>query len=244
MSFLTGKPATSKSENVNNGLITKTYTPQMNNGVAANTLESDSLTGQGNQGAANAGYQNYLQNAGYAPAMKQLGQQVVGQGAASGILNSGTTARALQDRGSALNNQYYNNYMQNLNQVSQQGTQAGGLVANTGQQSTSTAATPGLLGSIGSAVGGGLSILSMASPFGAAGAAAGTIGSKIFSDRRLKTDIVKLGEEADGLGVYRFKYIGHDHENVGVMADEVEKLRPWAMGGKVAGYDTVDYGAL
>lgn len=64
-----------------------------------------------------------------------------------------------------------------------------------------------------------------------------------FSDPRLKTNIRKIGEYADGLGRYVWTYIwGEPGE--GVMADEVAKLRPWALGQPVNGFSTVDYGAL
>lgn len=85
----------------------------------------------------------------------------------------------------------------------------------------------------------------------AAGAAqAGAFGS----DRRLKTNIELVGTLADGLGVYEFDYIHPPTEelsgympagrHIGVMADEVEYLRPWALGLEVSGYRTVLYGEL
>lgn len=79
---------------------------------------------------------------------------------------------------------------------------------------------------------------------------ASTIGSLAssaaiaFSDRRLKTDIEKVGEEEDGLGVYEYRYKGDKMPQVGVMAQEVAKKRPWALGPKVGGYRTVNYGRL
>lgn len=237
MSFLKPKPATSSSENVNNGLITSTYGGTMNTGVNANNylasmlgIPGSTVAGVGNAangvaaaGGAPAGYNNYLQMAGYAPAMRQLSQSVTGQGAAAGILNSGTTAKTLQSRGADLNQGFFNNYLQNLQGVASNGLQAGGLVANAGQKSTSTGGSPSTIGSIASTVGG--------------------IAS-IFSDRRLKTNIRKIGEESDGLGRYLYRYIGQTIDHVGVMADEVAKLRPWALGRKCAGFQTVNYGAL
>lgn len=241
MSFLKPKPATSSSSNVNNGLITSQYGGQMGAGTGATNFLAQLLgvspggvSGTANQignaangvaaaGGAQAGYQNYLQNAGYAPAMRQMSQGVTGQGAAAGILNSGTTAKALQTRGSEINQGYYNNYLQQLSNLSGLGLQAGGLVANAGQQSKSTGGSPSTVGSIASTVGG--------------------IAS-IFSDRRLKTDIEKIGVEPDGLGIYLFRYIGQAARVAGVMADEVAKLRPWALGPRVAGFATVNYGAL
>lgn len=176
-------------------------------------------------GNAGDAYQNYLQLAGYAPAMRQLSQNVTGQGAASGILNSGSTAKALQTRGAELNNQFFNNYMQQLAGLSGLGLQAGQLAANTGQQSTgtSTGGSPSTLGSIASAVGG--------------------IAS-IFSDRRLKEDVEHVRTDPDGLEWVSFRYKGATRRWLGVMADQVAKLRPHALGPKIAGFDTVDYGAL
>lgn len=223
MSFLKPTPAKSSSSNVNNGLITSTYGGTMNNGVTANNDLTALLTGQGNTGAANAGYQNYLQMAGYAPAMRQLSQDVTGQGAASGILNSGATAKSLQTRGAELNNNFYNNYLQQLSGLSGLGLQAGGLVANSGQQSTSTGGSPSTIGSIASI--------------------AGSV-APLFSDRRLKRDIELVGREPDGLGIYAYRYVMSAKRVLGVIADEVAKLRPWALGPIMAGYATVDYGAL
>lgn len=223
MSFLSPKPATSSSQNVNNGLISSDYAGTIGAGTGATNYLSSLLTGTGNTGAAQQGYQNYLQNAGYAPAMTQLSKGITGQGAAQGLLRSGATDTRLQTQGATLNNQFYNNYLQNLSGLAGQGLQAGGLVAGTGQTSNSTGSSPSTAGTIASTVGG--------------------IAS-IFSDRRLKTAIRKVGEFADGLGIYTYRYYGQSNRFRGVMAQEVEKLRPWALGPRVAGFMTVNYEAL
>lgn len=64
-----------------------------------------------------------------------------------------------------------------------------------------------------------------------------------FSDRRLKHDIKRIGKTDDGLPIYSFKYKGDDTEqtHVGFMADEVEKVKPDAVGLDPSGYKTVDY---
>lgn len=77
-----------------------------------------------------------------------------------------------------------------------------------------------------------------------AGAAGMAAKAGAFSDRRLKTNIRKVGEFADGLGRYVWTYIWGGREHEGVMADEVEKLRPWALGARVGGFQTVHYGLL
>ena len=50
-----------------------------------------------------------------------------------------------------------------------------------------------------------------------------------FSDRRTKKEIKKVGKLDDGLNVYKFKYKGSDNVQLGVMADEVEKVKPDAV---------------
>jgi hypothetical protein len=51
--------------------------------------------------------------------------------------------------------------------------------------------------------------------------APGGEGPPIESDRRLKTHLKHAGETAEGLNLYRFRYIGEDREFRGVMAQEL-----------------------
>lgn len=225
----------STSENINNPLITSTYGGTMNQGVGASNFLAKLLgvvpdTG----GEAASGYNNYLQMAGYAPALRNMTQNVTGQAAAAGLLNSGPTREMLLRKGGELDQQFYNNYLQQLAGLSGIGTQAGSLVANTGQKSTST----------GTSVGGAPSTFSdVASGVGKIANTAGKLFA-FFSDRRLKRDIVLEGREPDGLGIYSFRYVGDDKRRRGVMADEVARIRPHALGPEKAGYATVDYARL
>jgi hypothetical protein len=77
----------------------------------------------------------------------------------------------------------------------------------------------------------------------AAGAQAAGAYAASGSDRRLKRDIVKIGELEDGLAVYVWRYIW-GKLGVGVMADEVAEKRPWALGPVFHGFATVCYGRL
>jgi hypothetical protein len=61
------------------------------------------------------------------------------------------------------------------------------------------------------------------------------------SDRRLKTDIRKLGELDNGLPFYSFKYIWADKSRIGLMADEVEKVHPDAVVTGPLGFKLVNY---
>lgn len=84
---------------------------------------------------------------------------------------------------------------------------------------------------------------------GLLGALAGiaSIGSQIaplFSDRRLKTDIKRIGQTDGGLPVYTYRYGGVGPFHMGVMAQEVEKTQPKALGPKLAGFMTVNYAEI
>jgi hypothetical protein len=83
-------------------------------------------------------------------------------------------------------------------------------------------------------------------PMGTAGRvinAAGTVATA-FSDRRLKTDIERIGEREDGIGVYLFRYLWSPVQHIGVMAQEVLKVKPEAVVHTPSGFMAVDYGAL
>lgn len=64
----------------------------------------------------------------------------------------------------------------------------------------------------------------------------------LFSDRRLKSNIVKIGKLGNGLGVYEYDIFGRRER--GVMADEVARVVPEALGPIINGYATVNYGEL
>lgn len=74
------------------------------------------------------------------------------------------------------------------------------------------------------------------------------------SDPRLKTNVKRIGERADGLGIYEWDYIDPPTPELaaympagrqqGVMAPEVAILRPEALGPVVSGFQTVNYEVL
>jgi hypothetical protein len=72
---------------------------------------------------------------------------------------------------------------------------------------------------------------------------AGTTAADV-SDIRAKHDIVLLGRLDSGLGFYRFSYLGSDKAYVGVMAQEVEAIRPDAVMRGSDGYLRVNYDRL
>lgn len=69
------------------------------------------------------------------------------------------------------------------------------------------------------------------------------IGS-ILSDARVKRDIVPIGRLANGLGLYRYRYVWSSTRYVGVMAQEVMDVMPAAVTRGQDGYLRVDYRRL
>jgi Chaperone of endosialidase len=64
------------------------------------------------------------------------------------------------------------------------------------------------------------------------------------SDLALKHDVKLLGHLDNGLGYYRFSYLGSDKAFVGVIAQEVQAVRPDAVWRARDGYLRVDYDKL
>jgi hypothetical protein len=164
------------------------------------------------------GFQGYLDNSGFDTQLGQGLDNIDAGAAASGLLRSGSTAKAYGDYTTGLQQQYYGNYLDRLLQNAQLGVSAAGTLASVGQKSKG----------------------------GNAGIAGGLLSGIGISERRLKSNIEKIGELEDGLGIYSFSYKGDPYEtiHIGVMVDEVETLRPEALGPKVWDIQTVNYDKL
>lgn len=63
----------------------------------------------------------------------------------------------------------------------------------------------------------------------------------MLSDRRAKTDIKLVGKLDNGLNVYQYRYKTGGPTQIGLMADEVEKVSPDAVATHPSGYKMVDY---
>jgi len=70
----------------------------------------------------------------------------------------------------------------------------------------------------------------------------GLAGAMYFSDRRLKSNIVQVGEHPLGIGIYEYDIFGKRER--GVMADEVAQVMPDAIVPHSSGYMMVNYGKL
>jgi hypothetical protein len=79
---------------------------------------------------------------------------------------------------------------------------------------------------------------------GGGGRGGGGRGGGRRSDITVKHDIAYLGQLDNGLGFYRFTYNGSDKAYVGVMAQEVQVIRPDAVSRDAAGILRVHYDRL
>jgi len=66
----------------------------------------------------------------------------------------------------------------------------------------------------------------------------------VGSDIRMKEDIEQVGVSPDGHKIYEFRYIGKPTRYRGVMAQEVAKIDPMAVGIRQDGYLGVNYGKI
>jgi hypothetical protein len=72
---------------------------------------------------------------------------------------------------------------------------------------------------------------------------AGAAGTAAASDRRLKSNVVRVGTHPLGIGIYEYDIFGERQR--GVMADEVEAVKPEAVTTHpTEGYKMVYYGML
>jgi hypothetical protein len=68
-----------------------------------------------------------------------------------------------------------------------------------------------------------------------------SLAPTMLSDRRLKSDVVKVGRLNDGQPVYRYRLAGQPNVQLGLMAQDVEKHDPDAVLTDPYGFKRVDY---
>lgn len=216
-SIFGGSKQKSSSSNQAFGTINNAFSPLL--GYASEGAKGLSAL----LGGDTSGLDTYKRTTGFNTELGQGLQDVTNASAAKSLLRSGASGKALVQYGNDLSQRYAGNYMDRLLGLAGLGNTAGSILAGAGSTSTSSGKSKNGMGSF-------------------LGSAAGAIAA---SDRRVKENIKKIDEHEDGLGVYEFTYVWNpDKKVVGVMADEVAALRPWALGPKVGGFATVNYGRL
>ncbi len=123
--------------------------------------------------------------------------------------------------------------------------QAGGMAGQMGANATGMYGAQGNY-QIGMERAAGDSFGNVLGGLGAAAGGAARLWPLLASDRRLKTDIVRVAhDERTGLGIYEFGYVGMDGRRFrGVMADEVERVAPDAVVFDDLGFASVNYEML
>ena len=80
----------------------------------------------------NAAFNNYLDSTGYKFQLGQGVQALTGSAAAKGILNSGSTAKAVVNYGQGMGSNYFDKYLTQLGHLSSNGLTATGQIGSAG----------------------------------------------------------------------------------------------------------------
>ena len=174
---------------------------------------------------AGLGQQGYAQGTGTAQQLAALGQQGFQQGATSAqqLAGLGTAAQTAALQGA-------------------QAQLAAGQVGQQTQQALDTAQYQQYLQQQGYPFQTAQFLAGIAEGTGALSGSTTTTTQPagFFSDEHLKTDVKKIGKTNDGQPIYSYKYKGDNRTQIGLMAQDVEKSHPDAVG-LMGGYKTVDY---
>lgn len=219
---------------------------------AANTYNTGLLTGSYTPSSDLQGIMDTTNNT----VSNKLNALFAASGQTGSSRQQGELANQLASADNALQYQDYNNYLQRQQAAASSAIGGANSTYSTLGSLGNTATTQPYLGAemlssgLGSLWGNsntttGTSSGSVLGSLGGLLSGVGSLGNLAkFSDRRLKEGIEKIGDLSDGLGVYAYRYKGSSLPEMGVMADEVAQLRPWALGPQRDGFQTVNYEAL
>lgn len=103
-----------------------------------------------------SGFDAYKNATGFNAAALTGSQGITGNAAASGLLRSGSTGKALQSYGDNIQNQYASQYINNLMNQANLGFQAGSLISGAGNTASGSSSSKNGIGKfLGAAVSGG-----------------------------------------------------------------------------------------
>lgn len=175
---------------------------------------------QATQQQYQANQQNQLNVLSQLPSIQNMGYQNIGAMGAAGQALDQNNQNYLNSNVAAYNynNTAQPNYLSDFLSRIQAGY-PGGQTTGTGQSSgySTGTATPAS-NSTSSFLGGGLGLAGL-----------GLQAAGLFSDARLKEDITPVGKLDDGQNVYSYRYKGSPTTQIGLMAQEVEKIHPEAV---------------
>lgn len=133
--FNTGQSKTTQnSSNRAYDPLSSAFGSTISNGTGAGNQLAAMLGLGGTQGQSDA-FKNWQNSTGYQFGLNQGVQSINGNAATTGLLNSGSTAKALDTYGQNYANTQFGNYTNQLQGLMGNGLAAGGLLGSTGQVS-------------------------------------------------------------------------------------------------------------
>lgn len=134
MSNIFGQPASSKREDQYNQAypyLQGALSGTVSNGTGAGNQIANLLGLNGQQGQ-DQGFQNWRNSTGYQFGLNQGISSITGNAATQGLLNSGSTLKALDTYGQNYANTQYQNYLSPLQNLLGSGLQAGSVLSSAG----------------------------------------------------------------------------------------------------------------
>ena len=203
--------------------------------------EQQALLGLSGVGAQQDAFSRFTDSPGQAFLRERGERSLLQNQAAIGGLGGGNVRSELQQQGIGFAQQQLNNQLAQLGGISGTGS---GTATNLGQIGANTASNIGAnLQAGGQARASGILGEQQANAQLAQNAI--SAGAFLFSDERLKTNIVKIGNHSSGLGWYTWDWseeglkVAGDQETEGFIAQEVKKLYPAAV--HDIGHLVIDY---
>jgi len=225
--------------------------PYVDAGIPA-LQQQQALLGLNGQDAETSAINRILGGAGFQESVRQGENALLQNASATGGLRGGNLQAALAQFRPQMLSQAIDQQYGRLGGMTQLGYQSAAGVGSAGLEAGADIAN--LFGNRGAALAGGeinqakaygqafnMPAQFLGMQYGASGKAPNVQGfGNIFSDKRLKTNIRKIGVRPDGLNVYEFDYVWGGGRQTGLMAQEVQSIYPDAVSER-AGYLTVDY---
>jgi endosialidase-like protein len=249
---------TAATGNINQGIgaLNTDYTAALkpfteNYGTAnAGTTQLGNVLGLNGQPGSDAALTALRNTPGYQFQQQSQDATVNAQAAATGMNASGNQLLALNKVNQGLADSTYNNYVSQLQPyLGASNSAASGIAGvNTGL-GNATASQYGNLANLNYTAATGIGNANANATLAQNQAnqnqwnavmGVGTAALGMFSDVRLKEDAAKVGELYDGQEIYRYRYIGSPVWQIGLMAQDVEKVEPDAVS-EVGGYKMVRY---
>lgn len=129
----------SSSQNLAYPMLSQALGGQITQGTQANGALGAMLGLGGDQAAQAQAFNNFKNSTGYQQGLTQGVNAITGSAATRGLLNSGSTAKAVDTYGQNYADSQYQNYTNLLQGLNSTGNQAAGIVGGTGQVSNSMA---------------------------------------------------------------------------------------------------------